>query len=203
MKIPYVYPPRMSKLRSYNPVTSGHTGQIKKALELILSAQRPMIYTGGGVVLDEAAEELLRVHALLGFPITNTLMGLGAYPGTDEQFVGMLGMHGTYEANMAMHNCDVLIAIGARFDDRVVGDVKQVLPRRAIVHIDIDPSSIAKTVKVHVPIVGSVKKRARRHDQALRRERTQAEPGGPGRVVEADPRVGSDRVPEVRDGPIN
>jgi len=155
LKIPYEYPAEV-KMRSYNPVTRGHTGQMKRALELILSAKRPMIYTGGGVILDDASEELRKMTRMLGFPITNTLMGLGAYPGTDEQFVGMLGMHGTYEANMAMHNCDVLIAIGARFDDRVVGDVKKFCPQAKIVHIDIDPSSIAKTVKVHVPIVGPV-----------------------------------------------
>ena len=154
-KIPYEYPASV-KMRSYSPVTRGHTGQIKKALELILSAKQPMIYTGGGVVLDNASDALREFTRLLGYPITSTLMGLGAFPGTDKQFVGMLGMHGTYEANMAMHDCDVLIAIGARFDDRVVGDVKKFCPQAKIVHIDIDPSSIAKTVKVHVPIVGPV-----------------------------------------------
>ena len=155
VKVPYEFPASIT-MRSYNPVTRGHTGQLKKALELILSAKRPMLYTGGGVVLDGASEELREFTRILGFPITNTLMGLGAYPGTDEQFVGMLGMHGTYEANMAMHNCDVLVGIGVRFDDRVVGDVKQFCPGAKIVHIDIDPSSIAKTVKVDVPIVGPV-----------------------------------------------
>ncbi len=155
LKIPYEYPANVT-MRSYNPVTRGHAGQIRKALDLILSAKRPMIYTGGGVILDNASEELREFTRLLGYPITNTLMGLGAYPGTDKQFVGMLGMHGTYEANMAMHECDVLIGIGARFDDRVVGDVKKFCPDAKIVHIDIDPSSIAKTVKVHVPIVGPV-----------------------------------------------
>ena len=154
-KIPYEYPASV-KMRSYSPVTRGHTGQIKKALELILSAKQPMIYTGGGVVLDNASDALREFTRLLGYPITSTLMGLGAFPGTDKQFVGMLGMHGTYEANMAMHDCDVLIAIGARLDDRVVGDVKKFCPQAKIVHIDIDPSSIAKTVKVHVPIVGPV-----------------------------------------------
>ena len=155
LKIPYEYPATVT-MRSYNPVRRGHPGQIKKALDLILSAKRPMIYTGGGVVLDDAAEELVKFTRTLGYPITNTLMGLGAYPGTDKQFIGMLGMHGTYEANMAMHHCDVLIGIGARFDDRVVGDVNKFCPEARIVHIDIDPASIAKTVKVHVPIVGSV-----------------------------------------------
>ena len=155
VRIPYEYPASVT-MRSYNPVVRGHPGQMKKALDLILSAKRPMIYTGGGVVLDDAAEELVRFTRTLGYPITNTLMGLGAYPGTDPQFIGMLGMHGTYEANMAMHHCDVLIGIGARFDDRVVGDVSKFCPGARIVHIDIDPASISKTVKVHVPIVGSV-----------------------------------------------
>ena len=155
LKIPYEYPATVT-MRSYNPVRRGHPGQIRKALDLILSAKRPMIYAGGGVVLDDAAEELVKFTRTLGYPITNTLMGLGAYPGTDRQFIGMLGMHGTYEANMAMHHCDVLIGIGARFDDRVVGDVSKFCPNARIVHIDIDPASIAKTVKVHVPIVGSV-----------------------------------------------
>ena len=154
-KIPYEYPASVT-MRSYNPVVRGHPGQIRKALDLILSAKRPMIYTGGGVVLDDAAPELVKFARALGYPVTNTLMGLGAYPGTDPQFIGMLGMHGTYEANMAMHHCDVLIAIGARFDDRVVGDVNKFCPHARIVHIDIDPASISKTVKVHVPIVGSV-----------------------------------------------
>ena len=155
VRIPYEYP-ASATMRSYNPVVRGHPGQMKKALDLILSAKRPMIYTGGGVVLDDAADELVRFTRTLGYPITNTLMGLGAYPGTDPQFIGMLGMHGTYEANMAMHHCDVLIGIGARFDDRVVGDVSKFCPEARIVHIDIDPASISKTVKVHVPIVGSV-----------------------------------------------
>ncbi|MCP5149489.1 MAG: acetolactate synthase 3 large subunit [Ectothiorhodospiraceae bacterium] len=156
IKIPYEYP-RDITMRSYSPVTRGHSGQIRKAIDLLLGAKRPMIYTGGGVVLDDAAEELRTLTQHLGFPITNTLMGLGGYPATDRLFVGMLGMHGTYEANMAMHNCDVLLAIGARFDDRVVGDVKKFCPGAKIIHIDIDPASIAKTVKVQVPIVGSVR----------------------------------------------
>ena len=155
VRIPYEYPGEIA-MRSYHPVARGHGGQMKKALDLILSAERPVIYTGGGVVLDDASEELRAFARSLGYPITNTLMGLGAFPGTDPQFVGMLGMHGTYEANMAMHHCDVLIGIGVRFDDRVVGDVKKFSPGAKIVHIDIDPSSISKTVKVHVPIVGPV-----------------------------------------------
>ncbi len=156
VRIPYVFPREIS-MRSYNPVTRGHTGQMRKAVDLILTARRPMIYSGGGVVLDDAAEELTGFARSLGYPVTNTLMGLGGYPGDDRQFVGMLGMHGTYEANMAMHDCDVLIAIGARFDDRVVGEVESFCPKAKIIHIDIDPASISKTVKVHVPIVGSVR----------------------------------------------
>ena len=154
-KAEYVYPDSVS-VRSYNPVTKGHPGQIKKAVDLMLSAKRPMIYTGGGVILANAAGALTELTRMLGFPVTNTLMGLGAYPATDKQFLGMLGMHGTYEANMAMHHCDVLIAIGARFDDRVTGNVKKFCPTAEIVHVDIDPSSISKNVKVHVPIVGAV-----------------------------------------------
>ncbi len=148
--------PREVEMRSYKPVTRGHPGQIKKAAGLILGARKPMIYSGGGVVLDDAAAQLTEFTRLLGFPITNTLMGLGAYPATDPQFIGMLGMHGTYEANMAMHHCDVLVAIGARFDDRVTGNLEQFCPEAKIVHIDIDPSSIAKNVPVDVPIVGGV-----------------------------------------------
>jgi len=155
-KTEYHYPEEVS-IRSYNPVVKGHPGQIKKAVDLMLSAKRPMIYTGGGVVWSPgASESLTALTRRLGYPITNTLMGLGAYPATDRQFVGMLGMHGTYEANMAMHNCDVLIAIGARFDDRVVGKVEYFCPDAKIVHVDIDPSSISKSVKVDVPIVGDV-----------------------------------------------
>jgi acetolactate synthase-1/2/3 large subunit len=122
----------------------------------MLAAKRPMLYTGGGVILANASRQLTELTRLLGFPITNTLMGLGAYPATDKQFLGMLGMHGTYEANMAMHNCDVLIAIGARFDDRVTGNVEKFCPTATIIHVDIDPASISKNVKVDVPIVGPV-----------------------------------------------
>lgn len=146
------------KMRSYAPVVKGHQGQIKKAVQMLLTAERPMIYTGGGVVLSDASAELRQLVDLVGAPCTNTLMGLGAFPATDERFVGMPGMHGTYEANMAMQNCDVLLAIGARFDDRVIGNPKHFgqIPRK-IVHIDIDPSSISKRVRVDVPIVGNVK----------------------------------------------
>jgi acetolactate synthase-1/2/3 large subunit len=155
-KCEFHYPETVS-LRSYNPVKKGHAGQIKKAVQLLLEAERPMVYTGGGVVLSNASAQLRELIEATGFPITNTLMGLGAYPGTDEQFLGMLGMHGTYEANMAMQHCDVLIAIGARFDDRVIGNPAHFAqnPRR-IIHIDIDPSSISKRVKVDVPIVGNI-----------------------------------------------
>ena len=149
--------PAEIKLRSYNPVIKGHSGQIKKAVQLLIGAKRPMIYTGGGVVLANAAEHLTRLTRLLGFPITNTLMGLGGYPGTDRQFLGMPGMHGTLEANLAMQHCDVLLAIGARFDDRVIGSPENfaTVPRK-IIHVDIDPSSISKRVRVDVPIVGNV-----------------------------------------------
>ena len=156
IKIDYEYPQSVS-MRSYNPVEKGHPKQIKQAIDIILSAKQPMIYSGGGVVLSNASDELIEFTRFLGYPITNTLMGLGAYPATDPQFVGMLGMHGTYEANMAMHDSDVLIAIGARFDDRVTGDTEKFCPDAKIIHIDIDPSSISKNVKVHVPIVGNVK----------------------------------------------
>ena len=155
-RTPFHYPDSTA-MRSYNPVTKGHPGQIKKAAQLILDAKRPMIYAGGGVILSDAAPLLTRMVKTLGFPVTNTLMGLGGYPGDDRQFLGMLGMHGTYEANMAMQHCDVLIAIGARFDDRVIGNPAHFgqVPRK-IVHIDVDPSSISKRVKVDVPIVGHV-----------------------------------------------
>jgi len=148
--------PKQIKMRSYNPTTRGHSGQIRKALDLILSAKRPMLYTGGGVILGDASAALIELTHLLGYPITNTLMGLGGYPASDPQFVGMLGMHGTYEANMGMHHADVLIAIGVRFDDRVTGNVAKFCPYAKIVHIDVDPSSISKNVKVDIPIVGQV-----------------------------------------------
>jgi acetolactate synthase-1/2/3 large subunit len=156
IKIPYHYP-KTVHLRSYNPTVKGNPRQIKKAAELLLQAKRPMIYSGGGVILGEAAAELTELTRWLGFPITNTLMGLGGYPGTDRQFLGMLGMHGTYEANMAMHECDVLLAVGARFDDRVTGKLDEFCPYAKIIHIDVDPASISKNVPVDVPIVGQVK----------------------------------------------
>ncbi|WP_333856253.1 biosynthetic-type acetolactate synthase large subunit, partial [Denitromonas sp.] len=150
--------PKSVEMRSYNPVVKGHQGQIKKALKLLLEAKRPMIYTGGGVILSDAAAPLTKLVRKLGMPITNTLMGLGGYPATDKQYLGMPGMHGTYEANMSMHFSDVLLAVGARFDDRVIGDPAHFAAEpRKIIHIDIDPSSISKRVKVDVPIVGDVK----------------------------------------------
>ncbi|NBC13902.1 MAG: acetolactate synthase 3 large subunit [Gammaproteobacteria bacterium] len=155
VKIPYRYPAEIA-MRSYSPAQRGHQGQIKKAVEKMLAAKRPVVYTGGGVVLGDAAEALTALVRELGYPITSTLMGLGAYPMTDQQFLGMLGMHGTYEANMAMHETDCLIAIGARFDDRVTGKIEHFCPHAEIIHVDVDPSSISKTVKVHVPIVGPV-----------------------------------------------
>ena len=149
--------PKTVAMRSYNPVIKAHSGQIKKAVQMLLEAKRPMIYAGGGVILSDASEKLVKLARKLGYPVTNTLMGLGGYPATDKQWLGMLGMHGTYEANMAMQNCDVLIAVGARFDDRVIGNPANFaeIPRK-IIHIDIDPSSIAKRVKVDVPIVGNL-----------------------------------------------
>jgi acetolactate synthase-1/2/3 large subunit len=156
IKIPYKYPKQI-KMRSYNPNLRGHPKQIKRAVELLLSAKRPMIYSGGGVILDDASTELRDFVHQLGYPITQTLMGLGAFPGTDPQFIGMLGMHGTYEANMAMHDCDVLIAIGARFDDRITGVTSKFCPYAQIIHIDIDPASISKTINVDIPIVGGAK----------------------------------------------
>ena len=156
-KGPFVYPETL-EMRSYNPVVKGHSGQIRKAISLLQEAQRPYIYTGGGVILADAAPELKEFADLLGYPVTNTLMGLGGFPGSSPQFVGMLGMHGTYEANMAMQHSDVLIAIGARFDDRVIGNTVHFASHpRKIIHIDIDPSVISKRVKVDVPIVGNLK----------------------------------------------
>ena len=150
--------PKSLDMRSYRPVDKGHSGQIRKAVQLLLSAERPMIYTGGGVILANASPELNKLVDKLGYPCTNTLMGLGGYKSSSDKFVGMPGMHGTYEANMAMQHCDVLIAIGARFDDRVIGNPKHFSTHpRKIIHIDIDPSSISKRVKVDIPIVGNVK----------------------------------------------
>jgi len=154
-KFPYEYPAKV-KLRSYTPPLRGHAGQIKKAVDELLAAKRPVIYAGGGVVQGNAAHLLTDLVRTLGCPCTNTLMGLGAFPGSDPQFIGMLGMHGTYEANMTMHHSDVILAVGARFDDRVTNSVKKFCPNAKIIHIDIDPAAISKTVIVDIPIVGSV-----------------------------------------------
>ena len=156
VKNPYEYPKDI-KMRSYTVPGKGHSGQIKKAVDALLGAKRPMIYAGGGVIQGEGAALLTKLTQKLGYPITNTLMGLGAYPASDPQFLGMLGMHGTYEANMAMHYCDVLLGIGVRFDDRVTNsDTSKFCPDATILHVDIDPASISKTVAAAVPIVGSV-----------------------------------------------
>jgi len=157
-KVPFSGYPETIQMRSYNPVRKGHSGQIRKALQLLLAAKRPYFYTGGGVIASNASAELRELVDALGYPCTNTLMGLGSYPATDRKFLGMLGMHGTVEANNAMQNCDVLLAVGARFDDRVIGNPKHFAQNeRKIIHIDIDPSSISKRVKVDIPIVGDVK----------------------------------------------
>jgi acetolactate synthase I/II/III large subunit len=154
-KYEYVYPEEV-RLRSYQPVTKGHSGQIRKAVNLLLKARRPVIYSGGGVVQGGGSELLIELARMLNFPVTNTLMGLGAYPGEDRQFLGMLGMHGFYEANNAMHHSDVILAVGARFDDRVTNTVSKFCPDATIIHVDVDPASISKTVAAHVPIVGPV-----------------------------------------------
>ena len=157
IKIPFEYPKKI-KLRSYNPIKSDNKNKITEAAKLICDASKPMIYTGGGVILGKAHNQLKTLVKKLKFPITNTLMGLGGYPGSDENFLGMLGMHGTYEANMAMHECDVLLAIGARFDDRVTGDTTKFCPSAKIIHIDVDPSSISKIIEVDLSLVGQTSK---------------------------------------------
>ena len=154
----FSYPQEDVFIRSYQPVVQGHIGQIKKAVQMLASAKRPIIYFGGGVVLGNASEEMTKFVRMIGAPCTGTLMGLGAYPSSDRQFLGMLGMHGTYEANLAMQNADVVLAIGARFDDRVISVPSKFFEKaKKIIHIDVDPSSIAKRVKVDIPIVGDVK----------------------------------------------
>lgn len=155
-KFEYSYPKKI-KLRSYNPPQKGHSGQVRKALDLLMQAKRPVIYGGGGVILGQAADVLTELAQLLNFPVTNTLMGLGGYPGSDRQFLGMLGMHGSYAANLAMHHADVILAVGARFDDRVTNGLAKFCPTAKVIHIDIDPASISKNVRADVPIVGPVK----------------------------------------------
>ncbi len=154
-KYEYVYPKKI-KLRSYNPAQRGHSGQIRKAVEMLVAAKRPILYAGGGVILGGASAALTELARLLNLPVTNTLMGLGAYPGSDRQFLGMLGMHGSYPANLAMHHSDVILAVGARFDDRVINGATRFCPNAKIIHVDIDPASISKTIKADVPIVGPV-----------------------------------------------
>ncbi len=154
-KFEYSYPKKV-KLRSYNPAMRGHSGQIRKALELLADAKRPVIYTGGGVVLGGASAQLTELVRELGVPVTNTLMGLGAYPGTDPQFIGWLGMHGSYTANVSMHHSDVILCVGARFDDRVINGASKFCPNAKVIHVDIDPASISKTIRADVPIVGPV-----------------------------------------------
>ncbi|MBB1517603.1 acetolactate synthase 3 large subunit [Aquipseudomonas guryensis] len=156
-KFEYSYPKKV-KLRSYSPATRGHSGQIRKAAEMILAAKRPVLYSGGGVIMGGASEQLTELAKMLNIPVTNTLMGLGAFPGNDRQFVGMLGMHGSYTANLAMHHADVILAVGARFDDRVINGETgaKFCPNAKIIHIDIDPASISKTIKADIPIVGPV-----------------------------------------------
>jgi acetolactate synthase-1/2/3 large subunit len=177
VKIPYEYP-REVRMRSYNPTQRGHQGQIRQAVDHMVAAKRPVLYIGGGVILGDGCAEVRELVRETGFPITSTLMGLGAFPGTDPQFLGMLGMHGTYEANMAMHETDTLIAIGARFDDRVTGKIEHFCPHAKIVHIDIDPSSISKTVRVDVPIVGPVQSVLRDMLRMLREHKRAGEPSG-------------------------
>jgi acetolactate synthase I/II/III large subunit len=172
IKVPYLYPDSVT-MRSYQPTVKGHPGQIRRAVKMLLSASKPMIYSGGGVVLGNASEELRTFVHKLGYPITSTLMGLGAFPASDQQFVGMLGMHGSYEANMAMHDCDVLIAVGARFDDRVTGKLAEFCPDAKIIHIDIDPSSISKNITVDIPIVGDVAGVLQEMNEALALEKNQ------------------------------
>ncbi|XTI73229.1 biosynthetic-type acetolactate synthase large subunit [Acidithiobacillus sp. AC3] len=152
----YEYPDKV-QLRSYKPTVKGHSGQLRKALQLITAAERPLFYTGGGIILSDSAAELTQLVRRCDAPITNTLMGLGGYPASDRQFLGMLGMHGTYEANMAVQHCDVLVALGARFDDRVTGNLSHFAPHAKIIHVDVDPASISKNVKVDVPVVGDLR----------------------------------------------
>ena len=152
----YEYPEKV-QLRSYKPTVKGHSGQLRKALQLIANAERPLFYTGGGIILSDSAAELTQLVRRCDAPITNTLMGLGGYPASDRQFLGMLGMHGTYEANMAVQHCDVLVALGARFDDRVTGNLSHFAPHAKIIHVDVDPASISKNVKVDVPVVGDLR----------------------------------------------
>ncbi|MGL4474216.1 MAG: biosynthetic-type acetolactate synthase large subunit, partial [Shewanella sp.] len=151
---PYHYPESVS-LRSYNPTTSGHKGQIKRGLQALIAAKQPVLYVGGGAIISDCGAQIKTLSELLNIPVVSTLMGLGAFPGTHKNAVGMLGMHGCYEANMTMHNSDLIFGIGVRFDDRTTNNVEKYCPNAKILHIDIDPSSISKTIAVDIPIVGS------------------------------------------------
>ena len=142
-------------MRSYNPTTQGHKGQIKRGLKALLAAKKPVLYVGGGAIMADCSPQLIKLAESLNIPVVNTLMGLGAFPGTHKNNLGMLGMHGTYEANMAMHNSDLIFGIGVRFDDRTTNNVEKYCPNATIMHIDVDPSSISKTISVDIPIVGS------------------------------------------------
>ena len=153
-KVAYQYPTDI-KIRSYQPTDKGHRGQIRRAVKTLIDAKRPVIYTGGGIIIDNASEHLIALARKLNYPVTNTLMGLGGYPGTDRQYLGMLGMHGTYEANTAMHHADVIFAVGARFDDRVTNDLAKFCPHATIIHVDVDPTSVSKNIEAHIPIVGT------------------------------------------------
>jgi len=155
-KLPYAYPEQVS-MRSYNPTVQGHRGQIKRALQTLIAAKKPVLYVGGGAINAECSAELLKLAETLNLPVTSTLMGLGAFPGTHRQSVGMLGMHGTYEANMTMHNADLIFGVGVRFDDRTTNNLEKYCPNATIMHIDIDPTSISKTVNADIPIVGDAK----------------------------------------------
>jgi acetolactate synthase-1/2/3 large subunit len=202
-KCDFEYPKTLS-MRSYNPVVKGHGGQIKKAVQMLLEAKRPMIYAGGGVILSDAADRLTKLARTLGYPVTNTLMGLGGYPATDKQSLGMLGMHGTYEANMAMQNCDVLIAVGARFDDRVIGNPSHFgSVARRIIHIDIDPSSISKRVKVDVPIVGNLPDVLDELQKLLESSDGVPDAEGSRGLVEANRRMAWQEIPQVQAGQGN
>lgn len=156
IKLPYAYPEHVS-LRSYNPTVQGHRGQIKRALQTLLAAKKPVLYVGGGAINSACHAEVLELAEKLNLPVTTSLMGLGAFPGTHRQSIGMLGMHGTYEANMTMHNADLIFGVGVRFDDRTTNNLAKYCPNATIMHIDIDPTSISKTVSADIPIVGDAK----------------------------------------------
>ena len=163
--------PENLQIKSYNPTYRGHRGQIQRAVKLILNADRPLIYAGGGVISSSASDELTRFARALSIPVTMTLMGLGCFPGIDELSLGMLGMHGTYRANMAVTNCDLLIAVGARFDDRVTGKIDEFAPHAKIIHVDIDPTSISKNIQVHIPIVGDAKDVLKKMNKLIQEEK--------------------------------